>query len=96
MQINIQHDDWLYQKLQDAEFAAEYLNAASEDDDPKTCLAALRKVAEARGGMAHVAQIAGVSRQTLYRMLSTRGNPTFKTLSVVLKATGLKIAVSPH
>jgi probable addiction module antidote protein len=96
MQINIQHDDWLYQKLQDAEFAAEYLNAASEDDDPKTYLAALRKVAEARGGMAHVAQIAGVSRQTLYRMLSTRGNPTFKTLSVVLKATGLKIAVSPH
>jgi DNA-binding phage protein len=27
------------------------LNAASEDDDPKTYLTALRKVVEARGGM---------------------------------------------
>jgi len=85
MQTNIQHDDWLYQKFQDAEFAAEYLNAASEDDDPKTYLAALRKVAEARGGMAHVAQIAGISREMLYRMLSARGNPTIKTLSAVLQ-----------
>lgn len=96
MQTDIQHDDWLYQQLQDAKFAAEYLNAASEDDDPKTYLAALRKVAEARGGMAHVAQNAGVSRENLYRMLSMRGNPTIKTLSAVLKATGLKIVVSPN
>jgi hypothetical protein len=29
-------------KLTDAEFAAEYLNAASEDDDPKTYLTALK------------------------------------------------------
>ena len=93
---NIQHDDWLYQQLQDAAFAAEYLNAASEDDDPRTYLAALRKVAEARGGMAQVAQNAGVSRETLDRMLSARGNPTMKTLSAVLKATGLKMAIFPH
>jgi DNA-binding phage protein len=38
-------------KLADADFAAEYLNAASEDDDPKSYLTALRKVVEARGGM---------------------------------------------
>lgn len=93
---DMQHDDWLYQQLQGAAFAAEYLNAASEDDDPRTYLAALRKVAEARGGMAQVAQSAGVSRETLDRMLSTRGNPTLKTLSAVLKATGLKMAVFPH
>ncbi len=93
---NIQHDDWLYQQLQDTTFAAEYLNAASEDDDPRTYLAALRKVAEARGGMAQVAQNAGVSRETLDRMLSTRGNPTLKTLSAVLKAIGLKMVVFPH
>ena len=94
MKTAIQHDDWLFQQLQDAEFAAEYLNAAVEDDDPKTYLTALRKVAEARGGMAHVAQVAGVSRETLYRTLSAQGNPTIKTLLAVLKATGLKFAVS--
>ena len=48
----IKHNDWLTEQLKDAEFAAEYLNAASEDDDPKTYLTALRKVVEARGGMA--------------------------------------------
>ena len=52
----IKHNDWLFEQLKDAEFAAEYLNAASEDDDPKTYLTALRKVVEARGGMATVAQ----------------------------------------
>jgi hypothetical protein len=35
MHTDVQHDDWLYQQLQDAGFTAEYLNAASEDDDPK-------------------------------------------------------------
>ena len=52
----IKHNDWLFEQLKDAEFAAEFLNAASEDDDPKTYLTALRKVVEARGGMATVAQ----------------------------------------
>jgi DNA-binding phage protein len=50
------HDDWLLEQLMDAEFAAEYLNGASEDDDPKTYLTVLRKVVEGRGGMACVAE----------------------------------------
>src|ERR1700686_4654091 len=48
------HDEWLAEKLKDAAFAAEYLNAAAEDDDAATYLAALRKVAEAGGGGAHL------------------------------------------
>ena len=44
----IKHNDWLFEHLKYAEFEAEYLNAASEDDDPKTYLTALRKVVEAR------------------------------------------------
>ena len=46
----VNHDQWLTNQLQNAEFAAEFINAASEDDDPKTYLTALRLVAEARGG----------------------------------------------
>jgi probable addiction module antidote protein len=90
------HDDWLLEKLKDAQFAAEYLNAAIEDDDPKTYLTALRKVVEARGGMAAVTQKTDLSRETLYRTLSSRGNPTIKTLTAVLKATGLRFGVSAH
>ena len=96
MKTCAKHDDWLMTQLADAEFAAEYLNAASEDDDPASYLAALRKVVEARGGIAAVAEKTHLSRETLYRTLSTRGNPTIRTLSAVLKATGLKFGVSAN
>jgi len=94
MKTQAKHDDWLREKLQDAEFAAEFLNAAGEDDDTRTYLTALRKVVDARGGMALVAEKTDLSRETLYRTLSSSGNPTIKTLSAVLKATGLKFGVS--
>jgi probable addiction module antidote protein len=94
MKTQVKHDDWLREKLQDAEFAAEFLNAAGEDDDTKTYLTALRKVVDARGGIASVAEKTELSRETLYRTLSSGGNPTIKTLSAVLKATGLKFGVS--
>ncbi len=96
MKTQVKHDDWLLEKLQDAEFAAEFLNAAAEDDDTKTYLTALRKVVDARGGIASVAEKTDLSRETLYRTLSSSGNPTIKTLSAVLKATGLKFGVSAH
>ena len=96
MTTSMKHDDWLFEQLKDAQFAAEFINAASEDDDPKTYLMALRKVVEARGGMASIAEKAHLSRETLYRTLSSRGNPTIRTLNAVLKATGLKFGVSAH
>ena len=95
MNKTAKHDDWLLQRLADAEFAAEFLNAASDDDDSATYLTALRKVVEARGGMGLVAERTHLSRETLYRTLSARGNPTLKTLTAVLKATGLKIKCLP-
>ena len=69
MQHATSHTEWLKARLADPEFAAEYLNAASEDDDPKVYLAALRHVVDARGGMASVAEKASLSRETLYRTL---------------------------
>ena len=93
MKSDNSHDAWLYEQLKDSEFAAEFLNAAQEDDDPASYLLALRKVVDARGGMAIIAEKTSLSRETLYRTLSRRGNPTIKTLSTILKATGLKIAI---
>ena len=86
----------MFEQLKDAEFAADFLNAASEDDDPATYPSALRKVVDARGGMATIAEKKELSRETLYRTLSKRGNPTIKTLVRILKATGLKIEVTAH
>jgi probable addiction module antidote protein len=93
MTLSVKHDDWLMEKLQNAEFAAEYLNAASEDDDPQSYLTALRQVVEARGGIAAVADKTSLSKETLYRTLSAQGNPTIKTQMAVLNAVGLKMAV---
>jgi probable addiction module antidote protein len=81
----------------DHALAVEYLKAAMESlDDPNhrgACLLALRTVAEAYGGLGAVAAEAGVSRESLYRALSPKGNPTLKTLLVVLKALGLRLSV---
>ncbi len=76
------------------EFAAEYLRATLEEgDEPSVLLIALRRIAEARGGIAKVAKAAGVERESLYRALSVRGNPRLSTLVAVTRAVGLKLTV---
>ena len=77
----------------DPGLAAAYLNAAAEDEDSRVYLVALRTVAEAEG-MAKVAKAAGVPRESLYRALSSGGNPRFSTFHAILKAAGLKLAVA--
>ena len=91
----ISHDEALIRELrQSPEFAAEYLRAAlEEDDEPEVLLIALRRIAEARGGIARVAKAAGVQREALYRALSKRGNPRLSTLVAVAKAVGLRLTV---
>ena len=46
-------------------------------------------------GQFYLAAQTQLSRETLYRTLSARGNPTIKTLAAVLKATGLRISIAP-
>ena len=81
---------------EDPEFAAEYLKAALEDSqEPKVLLLALRQIAQARGGIAKVAAKAGIERESLYRALSSRGNPRLSTLMAVTKVMGLAVTVEP-
>jgi probable addiction module antidote protein len=77
------------------EFAAEYLNAVLEDGDQDELMVALRRVATAFGGVGKVAEAADLNATTLYRTLSWRGNPELKSLTAILKAMGLRIAVQP-
>ena len=93
---SVSHDDALVRELRaDSTFAAEYIQAAMEDtEEPAVLLIALRHVSEAYG-MADVAKAAGIKRESLYRALSPKGNPTLKTLTAVLKAVGLRLAVAP-
>lgn len=82
----------LLKDLADPREAACYVSAALDDTDEDMFLIALRDVAEARR-MSTVANEAGVSRESIYRMLSKTGNPTHSTLRGILKALDLKLSV---
>ena len=92
---SVSHDECTIQELgNDPQFAVEYLKVALEDsENPGVLLIALRRVAEARGGIAKVAKLAGIERESLYRALSAKGNPRLSTLVAVTKAVGLKLTV---
>ena len=92
---SISHDRAIVEELQkDPDFAAEYLKAAlDESDEPRVLLIALRHIAEARGGIAKVAKVAGIERESLYRALSARGNPRLSTLVAVTRAIGMRLTV---
>lgn len=88
----IAYRDWLGAKLTDPNRAVRYLNAAMEDSQG-AFLKALRKVSESYEKK-QLAESAGVSRESLYRMLSETGNPTYESLSGILAALGLKLTVA--
>ncbi len=94
------HEAELAELRADRELAVEYLKAAMESldnpDDRAAGLLALRTVAEAYGGLGAVATEAGISRESLYRALSPKGNPTLKPLLAVLKTVGLRLSVEPE
>lgn len=92
------HDQAVIDMLRaDPEFINDYLAAALDEADlpggQAALLSALRHVAEAQG-MASVAQRAGIPRESLYRALSSKGNPTIKTLLAVINGAGLHLAVT--
>jgi probable addiction module antidote protein len=62
-------------------------------ENPGGLLIALRRIAEARGGIAKVARSAGIECEGLYRALSAKGNPRLSTLRAVTQALGLKLTV---
>ena len=79
--------------LKTDEDIAHYLEAAFEEGDPNLVGAALGDVARAKG-MAEIAKAAGLGRESLYKALSSEGNPEFATVLKVMRALGLKIKVA--
>lgn len=50
---------------------------------------ALRNVTEAQEGVAQLAEKAKLNRESLYRMLSERGNPEFRSLEALSPCAGI-------
>jgi probable addiction module antidote protein len=78
----------LNERLKDAEYAAAYLNAAKSESQ-EVFLLAVRDVAEVHR-FTKVAAAAGLNRESLYRALSAKGNPTLSTLDRVLEVLGVE------
>ena len=85
----------LHERLKDPSYAAEYLRAVLDDNEEgadAVFLLALRDVARANH-MTHIAETTGLNRESLYKMLSRRGNPGIHSLKAVLNAVGLRLSV---
>ena len=88
------YDDLLMEMLKDEDRALAYLNAALDEPDRKVFLIALRNVTLAQGGIAKIAERSGLNRESLYRALSEKGNPSVQTLGAILAALGAKLSVA--
>jgi probable addiction module antidote protein len=88
------YDDLLMDMLKDEDRAFAYLNAALDEQDPRIFLIALRNVTQAHGGVAAVAAHSGLKRESLYRALSEKGNPSVQTLTAILEALGARLGVA--
>ena len=79
--------------LTTADDVAAYLEAALQDGDPQLVAAALGDIARAKG-MSQVARDAGLGRESLYKSLSSSGNPELATILKVITALGLELHVT--
>ncbi len=88
------HDEAMAELFkEDPGYAVEMLNAILEDGEQAELLIALRQMTKAFGGMQDVAEKANLNPTQLYRTLSAQGNPELSSLSAILKAMGLRLAV---
>lgn len=90
------HDE-LIERLKDHDYAVVYLNAALEEslkgdeESQKLLLRALKNVADAQGNLSKLAKKAHVRRESIYRMLSTEGNPYLQSFTALVNAMGFGI-----
>ncbi len=88
------YEERLVEWLQaDPREACAYLQECFADGHPQVFLMALRMVAQAYGGIGQLAEKSGLNRETLYRTLSSKGNPSLSTLTAILGALGYELTI---
>jgi len=80
------HKDFIVEQLKkDEKFRAAYLAEALGEDEPAVVLSMLRDIADATKGFTRLAKETGLARQSLYKVLSEKGNPEFKSVWKVVQ-----------
>ena len=77
-----------------AEDIPAFLAEVVHDGDAHALPLALRTAADVLG-MTELARRTGLSRESLYRTLSSKGNPRLDTLTAILAAFDLRLSVAP-
>ena len=90
------HDDAMAELYRsDPALALEVINGILADGDQAELMTVLRQLAPAVGGVQAVTEQAHLNPTQLYRTLSSKGNPALNSLTAILKAMGLRLAVQP-
>jgi len=90
------HDDFMAENFRkDPAYAMELLDEILQDGALDEAQIVLRQMSKAFGGVEAVAAQAQLNGKSLYRALSSGGNPRVSTLVAVLRVMGLRLAVQP-
>jgi probable addiction module antidote protein len=76
------------------DFAVDYLNVLIDDAGEEELTAALGRIARVSGGPKLVEKVE-LNAPSFYRTLSRRGNPELKSVAILLKAMGIRLALQP-
>jgi len=79
--------------LKEGEEAAYYLEEAFKDG-PEMFLFALNRIVSARGGVTKLAKKSGLSRESLYKLLSGERGARLSSVSAILSALEIRVAFS--
>lgn len=73
----------------------EFLEGVVSTGDTSDFMHALNIAARAKG-IAQIAKQVGVTRNSLYKSLSEKGNPRFETISKIVEALGCRLTIIGH
>ncbi|MFH1155531.1 MAG: addiction module antidote protein [Pseudomonadota bacterium] len=88
----VKYNDGLLERLRNPGYAIEYLNEALNEGTQEVFMMALRDVAKAKG-ISQIANETNLNRESMYRMLSEKGNPNLSSLNQILNSLGLTLAI---
>ncbi len=80
------HKSAIVERLKTNEsFRKAYLNEALNEDEPAVVLSMLRDIVDATRGFTKLAKETGLARQSLYKVLSQKGNPEFGSVWKIVR-----------
>ena len=91
----VSYKEGLIKSLKDPEEARAYLEVALDEceasGETDGLLLALRDAAQAQGGVGALAERAGLNREHLYRVISSRSKPKLDNLMDIISALGFRL-----